>query len=142
MPGRAVAGFAFNTAQTNSFINENPKVYFTPYHFVNDIRNIAANDNMISINTSISIDLTGQLCSESIGYRQFSGSGGQVDYIRGATLSKGGKSFIAVSSMANTKERTCIKNLPQPGTGKHSDHTQSRNYVCSNRIWLRQPPVL
>lgn len=104
MPGRAVAGFAFNTAQTNSFINENPKVYFTPYHFVNDIRNIAANDNMISINTSISIDLTGQLCSESIGYRQFSGSGGQVDYIRGATLSKGGKSFIAVSSLANKKE--------------------------------------
>lgn len=103
MPGLSVAGFAFNTEQTNKFINNNPKVYFTPYHYVNDIRNIAANDNMISINTSLSIDLMGQLCSESIGYRQYSGSGGQVDYIRGATLSKGGKSFIAVSSVANTK---------------------------------------
>lgn len=116
MPGLSVAGFAFNTAQTNSFIENNPKVYFTPYHYVNDIRNIAANDNMISINTSLSIDLTGQLCSESIGFRQFSGSGGQVDYIRGATLSKGGKSFIAVSSVANTKNgpvsKICLDLLP------------------------------
>ncbi len=116
MPGLSVAGFAFNTAQTNSFIADNPKVYFTPYHFVNDVRNIAANDNMISINTSLSIDLTGQLCSESIGFRQYSGSGGQVDYIRGATLSKGGKSFIAVSSVANTKEgpvsKICLSLAP------------------------------
>lgn len=116
MPGLSVAGFAFNTAQTNSFIENNPKVYFTPYHYVNDIRNIVANDNMISINTSLSIDLTGQLCSESIGFRQFSGSGGQVDYIRGATLSKGGKSFIAVSSVANTKNgpvsKICLDLLP------------------------------
>lgn len=91
------------TQETLDFIANNPKVYYTPYEYVNDIRNIAANDNMISINTSLSIDLTGQMCSESIGFRQFSGSGGQVDYIRGATLSKGGKSFIAVSSVANTK---------------------------------------
>ena len=116
MHGLSVAGFAFNTEQTNSFIANNPKVYFTPYSFVNDIRNLAANDNMISINTSLSIDLTGQLCSESIGFRQFSGSGGQVDYVRGATLSKGGKSFIAVSSVAETKQgrvsRICLSLAP------------------------------
>ncbi|MEA4971767.1 MAG: acetyl-CoA hydrolase/transferase C-terminal domain-containing protein [Candidatus Metalachnospira sp.] len=103
MPRRSIGGFSMGTQETLDFIANNPKVYYTPYEYVNDIRNIAANDNMISINTSLSIDLTGQMCSESIGFRQFSGSGGQVDYIRGATLSKGGKSFIAVSSVANTK---------------------------------------
>lgn len=103
MAGRSVCGFSLGTKDTLDFIENNPKVYYTPYEYVNDIRNIAANDQMISINTSLSIDLTGQLCSESIGFRQFSGSGGQVDYIRGATLSKNGKSFIAVSSVANTK---------------------------------------
>lgn len=103
MAGRSICGFSLGTKDTLDFIENNPKVYYTPYEYVNDIRNIASNDNMISINTSLSIDLTGQLCSESIGFRQFSGSGGQVDYIRGATLSKNGKSFIAVSSVANTK---------------------------------------
>lgn len=116
MPGRSVAGFAFNTAVSNEFINENPKVFFEPYHVVNGIQNIAANDNMMSINTALSVDLTGQLCSESIGMKQYSGSGGQVDYIRGATLSKGGKSFIAMSSVANTKNgpvsKICLSLAP------------------------------
>ncbi len=116
MPGRSVAGFAFNTEASRKFIDKNPKVFFEPYHVVNNIQSIAANDNMISINTSLSIDLTGQLCSESIGLRQYSGSGGQVDYIRGATLSKGGKSFIAVSSVANTKNgpvsKICLSLAP------------------------------
>ena len=103
MPGRSVAGFAFNTKKSCDFINRNPKVYFEPYHVINNINNIAANDNLMSINTSLAIDLTGQLCSESIGMRQYSASGGQVDYVRGATLSKGGKSFIAMPSVANTK---------------------------------------
>ena len=103
MRGRSVAGFAFNSDYTKNFINNNPKVFFTPYEYVNDIRNIAANDNMISINTTLSVDLTGQLCSESMGLRQFSGSGGQVDYVRGASLSKGGKSFIAIPSVAHTR---------------------------------------
>jgi len=116
MPGRSISGFAFNTEQSRNFIANNPKVYFEPYHVVNDIRNIAANDNMISINTTLSVDLTGQLCSESIGLRQYSGSGGQVDYIRGATLSNGGKSFIAISSVANTKDgpvsKICLSLAP------------------------------
>ncbi|MDD5946022.1 MAG: acetyl-CoA hydrolase/transferase C-terminal domain-containing protein, partial [Clostridia bacterium] len=116
MPGRSVAGFAFNTELTNSFINNNPKVFFEPYHVVNNIQSIAANDNMVSINTTLSVDLTGQLCSESIGMKQYSGSGGQVDYIRGATLSKGGMSFIAMSSVANTKNgpvsKICLSLAP------------------------------
>lgn len=104
MPGRSVVGFALGTKQQYDFLANNPEVYFVPYEYVNDIDNIMANDNMISINNALSIDLTGQASSESVGYRQYSGSGGQMDYIRGATLSKGGKSFIAVSSLANTKD--------------------------------------
>lgn len=104
MPGRSVVGFALGSKEQYEFLAENPKVYFTPYEYVNDIQNIMANDNMISVNNALSIDLTGQVCSESIGYRQYSGSGGQMDYIRGATRSKGGKSFIAVSSVAKTKD--------------------------------------
>ena len=103
MPGISVTGFTFNTPLTNSFINKNPKVYFTPYSFVNDINNISANDNLISINTALSVDLMGQVASESIGFNQYSASGGQVDFVRGATLSNGGKSFIAIPSVANTK---------------------------------------
>lgn len=104
MPGRSIVGFALGTKEQYNFLANNPKVYFTPYEYVNDIQNIMANDNMISVNNALSIDLTGQVCAESVGYRQYSGSGGQMDYIRGATLSKGGKSFIAVSSVAKTKD--------------------------------------
>lgn len=116
MPGRSVCGFTMATRETLDYIDKNPRVYYEPYQYVNDVKNIAANDNMISINTGLSMDLTGQLCSESIGFRQFSGSGGQVDYIRGATLSKGGKSFIAMSSVANTKNgpvsKICLSLAP------------------------------
>lgn len=102
--GRSVVGFALGTKEQYEFLTNNPKVYFTPYEYVNNVQNIMANDNMISINNAMSIDLTGQVCAESIGFRQYSGTGGQVDYIRGATQSKGGKSFIAVSSVAKTRD--------------------------------------
>ena len=104
MPGVSVAGFALGTQEQYDYLANNPKVYFTPYEYVNNIEHIMANDNMISVNNALSIDLTGQVCAESIGFRQYSGSGGQVDYIRGATMSKGGKSFIAVNSVASTSE--------------------------------------
>jgi len=104
MPGRSVAGFALGSKEQYAFLENNPKVFFTPYEFVNDIQNIIANDNMISINNALSVDLTGQVCAESIGFRQYSGSGGQMDYIRGTTRSKGGKSFIAFPSTVETKD--------------------------------------
>lgn len=104
LPGRSVVGFALGTTGQYNYITNNPDVYFIPFEDVINIHNISANDNMISINTAISIDLTGQVCAESIGHQQYSGTGGQVDFIRGANLSKGGKSFIAVSSIAKTKQ--------------------------------------
>jgi len=102
--GRSIAGFALGTKEQYNYITNNPKVFFTPYDYVNNIQNIMANDNMISINNAMSVDLTGQVCAESIGYRQYSGTGGQMDFVRGATHSKGGKSFIAISSVAKTKD--------------------------------------
>ena len=73
-------------------------MYYAPFPVVNDVRNIAKNDNMISINTALAIDLTGQVCADNIAGRQYSGVGGQIDFVRGAQLSRGGKSFIAINS--------------------------------------------
>ena len=103
MPGRSLVSFTLGKQSQYDFVRENPALYFGPYEYVNDVSLIAQNDNMISINTAISVDLTGQACSESIGFRQFSGTGGQVDYVRGASYAKGGKSFLAISSPVETK---------------------------------------
>lgn len=103
-PGISLAGFTNGSTKLYDYVSGNPKVYFAPYDYVNKVSNIASNDNFVSINNALSIDLTGQVCAESIGFRQFSGSGGQVDYIRGAHLSKGGQSFIAMPSLAKTKD--------------------------------------
>ena len=74
-----------------------------PIEYVNNPYLIGKNDNLISVNSTLTVDLTGQVCSESIGFRQFSGTGGQLDFVRGARTSKGGKSFIALMSTADTK---------------------------------------
>jgi acyl-CoA hydrolase len=79
-------------------------MYFLPYTVVNDPVVIAKNDNFMSINTAFCIDLYGQVCADHLAGRQFSGTGGQVDFVRGAQMSKGGKSFMAVTS-TNTNKR-------------------------------------
>lgn len=102
IPGRSVAGFAFGSKELYEFLDHNEKMFFGPFPIVNNPVNIAQNDNMISINTAMAIDLTGQVSAESIGARQYSGIGGQGDYIRGAQLAKGGKSFLAFRSTHGT----------------------------------------
>lgn len=104
LPGKSVIGFALGNKALYNFIHNNKELCFASYELTNNVFNIMKNDNMISINTALSIDLTGQVCSESIGFKHFSGTGGQVDYIRGALHSKGGRSFLAISSTVNTKE--------------------------------------
>ncbi len=98
LPGRSVAGFAFGSRELYEFLDHNDKVYFGPFPVVNNCLNVAKNDNVVSINTAVSMDLMGQVAAESIGLRQYSGVGGQLDFIRGAQLSKGGKSFLAFKS--------------------------------------------
>ena len=119
MPGKAVASFAFGTNELYEFIDHNPDVYFMPFTKVNNPYTIAQNDNMISVNTAMSIDLFGQVTAESMGYHQHSAIGGQVDFVRGAQMSKGGKSFIAVTSTVNSKKQGRLSRIVSafpPGT--------------------------
>ncbi len=97
-PGKAICTFAMGSKKMYDFIEDNPSVWLLRGKYVNDPYVIAQNDNMISVNTAIMIDLTGQVCSESIGTRHFSGTGGQLDTHRGAVMSKGGKGIIALSA--------------------------------------------
>lgn len=99
-PGKMVACFALGTKELYDFIDDNPMVQILDGHYVNDPYVIGLNDNQVSINSTIEIDLTGQCCSEAIGTRQFSGTGGQVDTATGAQRSKGGRSYIALYSTA------------------------------------------
>lgn len=96
--GRTVTTFAFGSQRIYDFIDDNPGIELLPVDYVNDPAVISQNDNVISINSAIEVDLFGQVCAESIGTKHMSGSGGQIDFVRGACQSKGGKSFIAFAS--------------------------------------------
>ena len=101
-PGKAIYSFAAGSQRMYEFLDDNPYIEAHPVSYVNFPSNIAKNDNLISVNSTIEIDLTGQCCSESMGSMQFSGTGGQHDYARGAFDSKGGKSIIAFYSTAKS----------------------------------------
>jgi acetyl-CoA hydrolase len=124
-PGKVVAGFVLGSQKLYHFIDDNPVFEFRPTEYVNDPFIIAQNDRMVSINSALEVDLTGQVCADSIGPKFYSGVGGQVDFVRGASRSKGGKSFIALPSTA--KHDTISRIVPQlkPGSGI----TTSRNDV-------------
>jgi 4-hydroxybutyrate CoA-transferase len=98
--GRTVLGAAFGSKILNDYINNNPSVELHPIDYVNNPTKIAQNDNMVSINSCLQVDLLGQVVSDTIGLLQFSAVGGQVDFVRGATMSKGGRSIIAMPSTA------------------------------------------
>lgn len=107
--GKFVAAFTFGMRQTYDFLHNNPAVEFHPVDYVNDPCVIAQNDNMMSINSCIEIDLFGQVCAETMGPKNFSGVGGQMDFVRGAAASKGGKSFIAFQSTTKNDNISKIK---------------------------------
>ena len=99
--GKFVATFVMGTQQLYDFVNHNPDVEVRPVEYVNNPFVIAQNDNMVSINSCVQVDLMGQVVSESVGLKQISGVGGQVDFVRGASASKGGISIIAMPSTVN-----------------------------------------
>ncbi|MBR2045120.1 MAG: butyryl-CoA:acetate CoA-transferase [Agathobacter sp.] len=103
-PGRQTFVFAAGTQKVYDYIHNNPEMLSAPADYVNDIRNIAMQDNLISINNCVDIDLYGQVSSESSGFKQITGAGGQLDFVLGAYLSKGGKSFICCSSTFTDKQ--------------------------------------
>ncbi|MBN2224886.1 MAG: 4-hydroxybutyrate CoA-transferase [Deltaproteobacteria bacterium] len=102
--GKMLTGFCIGSQELYKFVDRNSIVEFAPVMYTNDPINIAKNDNFMSINNTITADLTGQCASESIGHQMYSGTGGQLNFIRGAAMSKGGKSFLALPSSGTTKE--------------------------------------
>ena len=114
--GKVVASFLLGSQKVYDFIDHNPDVLMRDIKYTNDPWIIARIDNMISINSAVEVDLTGQVCADSIGTRVFSGTGGQLDFIRGAKMSKGGKAIIALASRTN-KGRPKIVPVLQTGAG-------------------------
>ncbi len=99
-PGKVIVGFVLGTRKLYDFLDNNPIFEFHPNLYTNDPFIISRNDKQVAINSAIEVDLTGQVCADSIGYNFYSGIGGQVDFIRGAARSKGGKPIIALPSTA------------------------------------------
>lgn len=135
-PNKTIFAFGAGERSLYDFIDKNPKVMVAPVSYVNNVNNIAKNDNMISINNTLSIDLTGQVCSETIGFNQYSGTGGQVDFVRSSQLSKGGKSFITLQSTANTSKGVISRITTQlpPGTVVTTPRTEIQYVVTEYGI--------
>jgi len=100
-PGRTMATFLMGTKRLYDYVNDNPFIEMRTSDFVNDVAIIRQNPKMVAINSAIEIDVTGQVCADSIGTKLYSGVGGQMDFIRGASLSEGGKAIIAIPSQTN-----------------------------------------
>jgi acyl-CoA hydrolase len=111
--GKIVTGFAIGTRKLYDFVDDNPQVVFLEIDYVNDTKVIRANPKAVSINSAIEIDLTGQVCADSIGTYQYSGVGGQIDFMRGAALSDGGKPIIALPSTTKTGESKIVPFLKE-----------------------------
>jgi len=116
-PGKLVASFCMGTRRLYDFVADNPLIEFHPSDYVNDPFNVAKNDKMVAINSALSVDLSGQVNSDSIGPRIYSGFGGQVDFIRGAARSKGGKPIIALPATAKGDSTSRIVPTLAPGAG-------------------------
>jgi acyl-CoA hydrolase len=116
-PGKVIASFVLGTRKLFEFIGNNPAIEFHPSEHVNDPFVISQNARMVAINSALQIDLTGQVCADSMGNYLYSGIGGQIDFIRGAARSRGGKPIIAMPSTA--KGGTLSRIVPNlyPGSG-------------------------
>jgi 4-hydroxybutyrate CoA-transferase len=111
-PGKVIAGFMLGTNRLYRFVDDNPIIELHPTEYVNDPFVISRNERMVAINSAIEIDLTGQVCSDSIGPKIYSGVGGQVDFIYGASRSKGGVPIIAMPSTATVHGTRTSKIVP------------------------------
>ena len=110
-PGKIVAGFVMGTRKLYDFVDDNPEVLMLDIAYVNDTAVIRRNPKVKAINSAIEVDLTGQVCADTIGTMQYSGVGGQMDFIRGASLSDGGKPIIALPSATKRGESKIVSEL-------------------------------
>jgi 4-hydroxybutyrate CoA-transferase len=116
-PGKAVITFALGSAELYRYLDNNPMIEAHPVEYVNDPVVASRNDKLVAVNSAIEVDLTGQVCSDSIGTYIYSGFGGQVDFIRAAARSKGGKPIIAVQATAKKGTQSRIVSTLKPGAG-------------------------
>jgi 4-hydroxybutyrate CoA-transferase len=114
--GKIVSGFVWGTRKLYDFVDENPQVSMLDIAYVNDTSVIRRNPKVTAINSAVEVDITGQICADSIGTKQYSGVGGQMDFIRGASLSEGGKPIIALPSATNKGVSRIVSEL-KPGAG-------------------------
>ncbi|RPI24308.1 MAG: 4-hydroxybutyrate CoA-transferase, partial [Chloroflexota bacterium] len=127
-PGKMVAGFIIGTRRLYEWVDDNPIIELHPTEYVNDPFVIAQNERQVAINSAIEVDLTGQVCADSIGPKLYSGVGGQLDFIYGASRSKGGVPIIALPSTTTLRDGTCISRIVtmlKPGAGV----VTTRNHV-------------
>lgn len=115
-PNKAVTGFAVGTRRLYDYVDDNPAFVFLDIDYVNDPHVIRRNPKVVAINSAIEVDITGQVCADSIGTTQYSGIGGQMDFMRGAALSEGGKPIIALTSRTNKGVNRIVPYL-KPGAG-------------------------
>ena len=116
-PGRVVASLCMGSEKIYRYVDNNPMFYFRSSEFVNDPTVIAQNDDLISISSALEVDLTGQVCTDSTGYKFYSGIGDQVDFLRGSAMSKGGFSIIALPSTAKNGTISRIVSHLSEGAG-------------------------
>ncbi len=116
-PGKIVTGFVVGTQKLFDFVDDNPEVIFNDIEYVNDTSTIQKNDHVVSINSAIQVDLSGQVCADSIGTRIYSGVGGQMDFVRGASLSYRGRAIIALPSTASGGRLSRITSCLTMGAG-------------------------
>jgi len=116
-PGRTIASFCMGTAETYSYINNNPKIEFRTIDYTNNPLIIAQHDNMVAINSALEIDLTGQATAESLGKTLYRGVGGQVDFMKGAAMARNGKSILALPSTAENSQVSRIVPFLKEGAG-------------------------
>ncbi len=115
--GRTVTSFVFGSRRLYRFVDDNPFIEFHPCDRTNDTSLIRKNDNVVAINSALEVDLSGQVVADSIGFKIYSGIGGQMDFIRGAALSRGGKPIIALPSTAAGGAVSRIVPSLKPGAG-------------------------
>ena len=131
--GRALATFLMGSKRLYDFIDDNPFIEMKESSFVNDTAKIRKNNKMVAINSAIEVDLTGQVCADSIGAKMYSGVGGQMDFIRGASLSEGGKAIIALPSITKKGESRIVPFLKQ-GAGVVTTRSHIHYVITENGI--------
>ncbi len=131
--GRALATFLMGSQRLYDFVHDNPFVELRESSYVNDTANIRKNPKMIAINSAIEVDITGQVCADSIGTNMYSGVGGQMDFVRGASLSDGGKAIIALPSITSRGESRIVPYLKQ-GAGVVTTRSHVQYIITENGI--------